>query len=77
MKEKSLNLISNFLLINAFLMDTFKDGEKINRRKRTSVISKKQRKYFLKKIFKYLGSIIMQGNVQMLLKWILSFYFLS
>lgn len=46
MKGKSLNLIPNFLQMNAFLMDTFKDGENITRRRSTSVISKKQRKFF-------------------------------
>lgn len=78
MKGKSLNVIPNFLQMNVFLMDTFKDGENITRRKSTSVISKKQRRnFFFNKVFKYLSSISKQGNVQVLLKWILSFYFLS
>lgn len=63
--------------MNVFLMDTFKDGENITRRKTSSVLSKKKWKYFLKKIFKYLGSISKQGNVQVLGKWILNFYFVS
>lgn len=46
MKGKSLNVIPNFLQMNVFLMDTFKDGENITRRKSTSVISKKQKKFF-------------------------------
>jgi len=77
MKEKSLNLIPNFPPMHGFLMDTFKDEEKINKKKNTSVTSKKQMKYLLKHVFKYLRDVSKQGNVQALLRLILLFYFSS
>lgn len=49
MEEKSLNLIPNFPPMTGFLMGTFKDEEKISKKKTTSVKSKKQMKYLLKK----------------------------